>query len=192
MNKTFLGLLLLIGLSSSGQNLDNLKIQTKKMGDANYTMDFDAVADLTYPKVYESKGKSAFVAKLDTDYQNDEFRKRLQIETPVFQYSEIKNTEGKFICVITYKNPIRYFFENKLDATTGPQKANALKESAKAYETIYEPQRNSINVKRNSKLIAIADESTNNEWKFINCDDLSQREMLDLIVSENIKKGLGL
>ena len=192
MKKIYLVLFLLCVCISFGQSLDNLKIQTKKICDANYTMDFDAVAELTYPKVYEAQGKAAFVEKIDIDYQNDEFRKRLQIESPVFQYSEIKKIDGKSICVITYKNPIRYFFEKPLDATTGPQKAAALKESTQAYETIYEPKRNSINVKRNSKLIVISDASTGNEWKFINTDDVSQREILNSVLNENIKKELGL
>jgi hypothetical protein len=184
-------LFLLYGTIAISQSLENLKASTKKIHDANYNMDFGVLTELTYPKIYES-GKTAFEEKLDTDYQNDIFRMRLEIENPVFQYSEIKKVNDKSICIITYKNPIRYFFEAKLDATTAQQKVASLKESFKAYEVNFEPKRNSINVKRNSKLIAIADDSTQNEWKFINLDDLAQREIARKLLNESIKKELGL
>lgn len=190
--KIFRFLLLVSSCVSFAQSLESLKLQTKKIYDANYTMDFDAVTELTYPKIYETSGRDAFMEKLDNDYQNEEFRMRLEIENPVFQYSEIKKIEGKSYCIITYKNPIRYFFEKKMDAATAQKKASDLKISTKAYETIVEPKRNSINVKRNSKLIALADQSTKNQWKFINCDDLMQREKLDALLNENIKKEFGL
>lgn len=173
------------------QSLEKLKVSTKQIYDANYNMDFGIVTELTYPKIYES-GKTTFEEKLDTDYQNDEFRMRLEIENPVFQYSEIKKVDDKSICIITYKNPIRYFFESKLDAATAQKKVASLKESARAYEVNFEPKRNSINVKRNSKLVAIADNSTQDQWKFINLDDLAQREMAVKLLNENIKKELGL
>lgn len=193
MKKITLGLFLLWGMFSNAQSLDNLKAQTKKIYDANYTMDFEPLAELTYPDIVaQLGGRDKFLEKLDTDYQNDEFRKRLQLESPVFQYSEIKKIDGKSWCVISYYNPIRYFFEKKMDAATGQQKAAELKQSAQATQTIYEPKRNSINVKRHSRFVAIADETTQNQWKFINFDDVSQREMADKLLNESIKKQLGL
>lgn len=192
MKTIFLAALLLHGVAF-GQTLENLKIQTKKIHDANYTMDFEPLAELTYPEVVaQLGGRAKFLEKLDNDYQNDEFRKRIQIESPVFQYSEIRQADGKSWCVVTYYNPIRYFFEKPLDATSGPQKAAELKQTAMATQTIYESKRNTVNVKRHSKFIAIADETTNKEWKFINLDDLQQREISNRLLNENIKKQLGL
>jgi hypothetical protein len=136
--------------------------------------------------------KDSFLEKLDLDYQNEEYRMRLELVTPVFQYSELKKIEGKTFCVITYRNPIRYFFENKLNSDSASKKVNWLKENNNAKEVVFEPKRNSINVKRVSKLIAIADETTGNEWKFFNFDDSSQREIFKTSFNENVKKELGL
>lgn len=186
-------LLLFCCTVSFGQTLESLKPLAKKIHDANYNMDFEPLADLTYPGIVEQLGgRQKFLEKVDSDYQNDEFRKRIQIESPTFQYSEIKKIDGKSYCVVSYYNPIRYFIEKKMDATTGPQKAAELKQIEHATLTLYEPARNTINVKRNSKLIAIADESTQNQWKFINLDDATQRELADKLLNESIKKQLGL
>jgi hypothetical protein len=192
MKQSLFILLFFFNFLAFSQNLESLKILTKKIHDANYTMDFDVVTELTYPKIYELMGKAAFIDKLDKDYQNADFRMRIQIESPIFQYSEIKKIAGQTFCVVTYKNPIRYFFENKMNAESGQRKAASLKESAQAYETIYEPKRNSINMKRNTKFIAIADETTANQWKFFNLDDLMQRESSNKLLNESIKKELGL
>lgn len=184
---------LLMAYCGFSQSLESLKPLAKKVHDANYTMDFEPLADLTYPAIVDQLGgRAKFIEKLDSDYQNDEFRKRIQVESPAFQYSEIKKIEGKTYGVVSYYNPIRYFIEKPMNETTGPQKAAELKQIERATQTIYEPKRNTINVKRNSKLIAIADEATGNQWKFINFDDAAQRESADKLLNENIKKQLGL
>lgn len=192
--KTKLLVLLLVfsAMSLQSQTLESLKPEALKFYEGHYYMDFKSVADLTHPKVIENSDIDAFIQKLDTEYQNAEFRKRLQLAQPVFSYAAIKTIEGQAFCVITYKNPTRYFFEQKLDAATASQKVNELKQTTKATEVIYEPVRNSINVKRSSKLVAVFDESTQNQWKFFNFDDPMQQEMFQKLYSEHIKKQLGL
>lgn len=191
MKTKIIFLFILFSLSSFSQSLEKLKTETKKIYDANYTMDFDVIAQLSYPKIIETIGKDAFLEQLDADYQNEEYRMRLELVTPVYNYSEIKKIEGKTFCVITYRNPIRYFFENKLTTDTAAKKVTWLKERNTAQEVIFEPKRNSINVKRTSKFIAIADETTGNEWRFFNLDDMKQRKIFSEIFSESTKKELG-
>ncbi len=183
---------LVLSLSGFSQNLEQLKVATKKIYDANYNMDFEAVLNLTYPKIVEQSGKIKFLDKLDTDYQNEKYRMRLQLVSPVFQYGPVQTIDGKVYCIVSYKNPVRYFFENKLDSNTSLIEANFLREKDQSRDVTFEPKRNSFNVRRISKLIAIADESTKNEWKFINLDDVDQRTYLKSIVDDVIKKQLGL
>lgn len=192
MKTKLIFLFLLCCLNGISQTIEQLKLETQKIYDANYTMDFDGIKDLTYPKIIESIGnRDAFLEKLDLEYQNKEYRMRLELVTPIFQYSELKKIEGKTFCVISYKNPIRYFFENKLDNATAVKKVNWLSENNNTKEVFFEPKRNSINVKRVSILIAIVDETTNNQWKFFNFDDAEQRAIFKTIFNETIKKELG-
>jgi hypothetical protein len=192
MKTKLIALLLLTTATSFSQSMESLMANTKKLYDANYNMDFDAVANLTYPKIYEQKGKTVFTEKLDADYQNDEFRMRLELLTPMFLYSELKKIEDKSFYIVSYRNPIRYFFESKLNADSAAKKVTWLKENNNASDVIYEPKRNSINVKRNSKYIAVSDESTNGEWKFFNFDDQSQRQSFEALFKADVKKALGL
>ena len=69
MKTKLIFLFLLCVLSSFSQNVEKLKLETKKIYDANYTMDFDGIVDLTYPKIVESIGnRDTFLEKLDLDY----------------------------------------------------------------------------------------------------------------------------
>ncbi|HOZ75670.1 MAG TPA: hypothetical protein PLS51_08565 [Flavobacterium sp.] len=191
MKTRFFLCLFLLSLSCFSQNTA-LKTATVAIYNANYTMDFDAIAELTYPKIYEAQGKPAFVTKLDNDYLNDEFRMRIQMESSVFSYSDIKKIDGKTFCVVTYKNPARVFFEKKVAAAEATAKAATLKEHYRANEVLFEPKRNSFNVKRISKLVAILDETTKGQWRFINFDDPSQRTAFETLFGADVKKELGL
>ena len=191
-SKTYLLFLILVSSFSFAQTIEKLKIETKKIYDANYNMDFEAIHMLTYPKIIEQFGKTKFLDKLDNDYQNEKYRMRLQLVSPVFQYGPIQTIDGKMYCVITYKNPVRYFFENKLDSNTSLLEANALREKDQTRDVTFELNRNSFNVRRISKLIAIADASTGNEWKFINMDDVNQRTHSKNILDDVVEKQLGL
>lgn len=192
--KKALALLLLTALPQlQAQTLENLKIQTKQLYDANYHMDFEPLAELTYPAVVtQLGGKIKFLEQVDQDYQNSNYRRRLQLVAPTFNYGAISNVGDAKVCVIDYRNPTRFFFEKKLDPTSGLKTANDLKASEQATETIYEPKRNTINVKKISKIIAISDESTKGFWRFINLDDPDQIKAAQAVLNENLKKELGL
>ncbi len=190
--KIFPIVLLLVTCFSSAQTIEKLKTETKKIYDANYTMDFDAITNLTYPKLVEQLGKSKFLDKLDQDYQNENYRMRLQLVSPVFQYSDIKKIGDASYCVISYKNPVRYFYETKLDSNTSLIEANKLREKNQTKDVTFELKRNSFNVRRISKLIAIADATAGNEWKFFNMDDVEQQMLSKNILDDAVKKQLGL
>ncbi len=193
MKQKILSLLLFISITTCfSQTLDNLKKETKKVYDANYLMEFEAVVAQSYPKIIETIGHNKMIELLDLDYQNDDFRYRLQLVNPIFIYSDIKIIEDKHYCVVSYKNPVRIFYEKKLSLNEGQKKAAQIKDQTQATQVTFEPKRNSFNVRRNSKFIAIADASTKMEWKFFNLDDVNQKKVFDTFCSKSLKKELGL
>jgi len=185
-------ILVLLSTVSFAQSLDQLKTATKKIYDANYTMDFETVAQLTYPPIVTAIGKDKFLEKLDTDYQNEAFRMRLELVTPAFMYAPIKKIANRSFVVVSYKNPVRYFFETKLNAALAAEKVSELRKSNQTQDVTFEPKRNSFNVRRTSKFIAISDETTGGDWRFYNLDDVVQRQLFDTTFDAAVKKELGL
>lgn len=183
----------LLPLSVWAQSPSEILPKASRLYDSNYHMDFESIAELTYPRVVEQLGgREKFVEKLDADYQNGKFRKRLQLTAPIFQLGASQTIDGKTFCVITYRNPTRYFYEAKLDAATMQKEVELWKQVAGTKEVFGEPQRNAINVKRVSKFVAILDESTGGQWKFFNLDDLDQLAVFDSLFTAETKKQIGL
>ena len=174
------------------QSIENLMLATRQLYQANYTMDFDAIVLLSYPKIEASIGKDSMLEKLDLRHQNEEFRFRLQLEMVPFQFGPIRKIEEISFCVVTFRNPMRYFYENKLSPEKAVEKTTWLKEINNTKDVIFEPKRNSFNVKKMSTYIAIMDETTNSQWKFFNLDDPNQKQIFESIINESVKKELGL
>jgi len=57
-SKTFILVLLLVSCFSLAQTIEKLKIETRKIYDANYNMDFDTIVKLSYPKIVSHFGKT--------------------------------------------------------------------------------------------------------------------------------------
>ncbi len=191
--KTILPIFLLLTfLEVSAQDEAPILKGASEVYDANYNMDFDPIADLTYPKVVEQLGgKQKFLEKLDSDYQNEKFRKRLQLTAPVFQVEPTKTIGERKFCVVIFRNPTRYFYEQKLSEGEMNKEVESWKKIAGTKEVFPEPNRNSINVKRISKIVAVRDASTANQWKFFNLDDVQQLEVFNSIFASE-KSQLGL
>jgi hypothetical protein len=190
--KKVLLLFMFVSFSVFSQSLENLKTETKKLYQANYLLDFDEIASLTYPKISETIGADNIYDKLEQHYENDEYRLRLQLETVPFKYGEIKKIEGRTFCLISCSNPIRYTFNNKLTKDGADNKANWIMGIAGTITATFEPARNSFNVRRTTTFIAVSDATTNNQWRFFNFDNVFQQDIFNATFDESTKKELGL
>lgn len=179
IKKLLLPILLISGSIGFSQEEQILPLASK-VYDANYNMDFEPIADLTYPKAVEQiGGREKFLEKIDNDYQNEKFRKRLQLTAPVFQVNPVKTLNGKTFCVVMFRNPTRVFYEAKLSPSEMETEVAEWKKIAGTKDVFPEPNRNSVNVKRISCYVAVKDESTGGQWKFFNFDDVDQSKAFD-------------
>ena len=192
MKKQITFIFLFLSIFALSQSTESLKVATTKFYEANYLMDFETIVSLSHPEMVNAIGKDIILENLEKYYENNEYRLREQLEILPFQYGAIKKIEGKSFCVITFRNPMRYFFETKLTTETAEQKGIWLKQINKTKDVTFEPKRNSFNVKRISTYVAVMDETTNNEWTFFNLDDANQLASFQTFFGESVKKVLGL
>lgn len=190
--KNYILLFIIIPFTTFSQSKLELQNAITKLHQANFLMEFEDIAQLTYPKVYEADGKSAFLEKLDTDFQNDDYRMRLQLEKVPFLFSEFKTIGAQTFCVVRSRNPKRYTFEKKLTATKAEEKKTWLQEKEKTQNVTFEPNRNSFNVRSESIYVAVFDAETMGEWKFFNLDDAFQSNAFNTLFDDTIKNSLGL
>ncbi|WP_162126128.1 hypothetical protein [Flavobacterium phycosphaerae] len=190
--KLFTLLLLVVVSNSFSQTALQLLSATKKFYTANYEMDFETITALSYPKMVETIGKEVLQEQLDKSYQNDEYRLRYQLESMPFITRKIQKIGNQSFCVVSCRNPVRYFYETKLSAEEAAAKIPILQEINHTKDVTFEPKRNSFNVKRSTTYLAVFDETTNGNWAFFNLDDDHQKAAFKTLFDEKTQTVLGL
>lgn len=184
-------LFILINFLTFSQSIESLKSECEKMYDATYTMDFEKIVMLTYPKLFEIIDKEAMLTMLDQTFQNEMLRVRLVHPKTTFAFSEVKETEGKKICIVEYPQSMRMIFEKPLTDDQKTAMETSFKTSMATKKITFEKGRNAFLIEGKDKIIAISDAQTQHQWKFINYDP-NQLELLNSMLGENVVKQLGL
>ncbi len=187
-------IILLLFTVFTGFSQDDVKLikSSHDLYEANYLMDFEAIAALSYPKMVAQTGREVFLEQTELHYENETYRLRYQLQSVPLKTSGIKTINGRLFCVTKIHLPLRYFFEAKLTPEQAAQKKAWLQQINDTQEVTFEPNRNSFNVKKIVTYVAVADETTNGEWRYFNFDSPQQLAAFNALFDENVKTALGL
>lgn len=185
-------LTLLFSAVISAQSIDDLKRDTKSLYEATYNMAFDNILDYTHPLVFKLVERTVMYGAMDSAFQNDNYNIRYVYTTPHFSYSNIMTSDNGIYCLVSYENAMRMTYEKPInsEATQQKIKETILKIFPESIVT-FEKERNGFYIIKNEKLVAIADEFTEGKWKFISFDP-KYKELLDAVITEKVRKQLGL
>jgi hypothetical protein len=179
-------------LTGYSQNNVALKTAMQQLYEANFLMDFETIAQYSYPEMVSKSGKENFLQQTELHYENEEYRLRYQLQSVPFQLGAIQKIGGKSFCVISIRTPKRYFFERKLTVEEANAKKAWLQEINNTKEVTFEPNRNSFNVKMVNTFVAVYDESIINTWTFFNLDIPEQKTAFKQLFNEETQQTLGL
>lgn len=185
-------LALLFSVVSTAQSIDDLKRDTKSLYEATYNMAFDSILDYTHPLVFKFVQRADMYGAMDSAFQNDSYRIRYVYTTPHFTFSDVKNLNNGLYCVVSYENAIRMTYENPINNEASQQKIKeTIQKNFPDSIVTFEKDRNAFYIVKNDKLVAIADDFTEGKWKFISFD-AKYKELLDAVITEKVRKQLGL
>ncbi|WP_283238919.1 hypothetical protein [Flavobacterium sedimenticola] len=184
--------LLFTSLVSCAQSTESLKKAMQQLYEANYLMDFETIAQLSYPKMVDQMGKTVFLEKTEHFYENETYRLRYQLQSVPFQFGPITKIGTRSFCVVTVRIPKRYFFEAPLTAETAAEKKTWLQQINQTKDVTFEPNRNSFNVKMIATFVAVYDENTDGNWRFFNFDFPGQRTAFEILFDQSITTQLKL
>ncbi|CAM3529663.1 hypothetical protein FSS13T_20890 [Flavobacterium saliperosum S13] len=189
-NRLFLLLVLIASFASNihAQDLTSLKTEAQKTYEASANLNFDAIFEHTYPKVFEIVSKEQMKEMFDQMMANDQFTIKLIPVAPNFKFGNIKKIENKLFCVVEHDNAMTMKFNTPMEGAE--DLIATFKASMKADEVTYDKASNTFSIKMRSTMIAIADEQTKNKWKFLNNDKSGQ--LFNMLFNEKIKTELGL
>lgn len=189
MKKLTLLLLLLAVSNGFSQTRESLKARTEKMFAATNAFDLKGVMDLTYNKIFETVDRKTLEEAMAGVFNNEYMSIDFVNPKATFDYSDIKEIEGKKFSVIKYRNAMKMTLKQKPDPATAQGILEGLKSSGKYSSVTFDEASGSFLIEGDAVLIAVADASTKNEWEFVNYDN---EEIFKLVFNDNIKKGLGL
>lgn len=175
-------------LTILAQDMASLKAEALKSYKASVNMNFDAIFETTYPKVFDIVSQDQMKAMFGQMMENEQFSIKLVEVEPGFSFGEIKKIEGKSFCMVTYNNVMNMKFKEPME---NPESMiDIFKSSMEADKVTYDKVTNSFRIELRSTLIAVADDLTKNKWKFLNKD--KENRMFSMLFDEKIVKALGL
>ena len=168
------------------QDMAQLKTAADKMYAATHKMDFEKIMDYSYPKMFELNDRATLTEAMKNAFDNDNFKIMFPEPNVTFNFGEIKAIGKQKFCVIKYRNKMKMKMLNELDEeSTQSLTANLLL----AYEKAdYDDVSNTYSIEGDATMVAIADDLTKNQWRFLNYD----AKIFKMMFGENIKNALGL
>lgn len=174
------------------QDLQSLEIETNKMHKATAKMNFDEILDFSYPKLYDILSREQMKEVLEMTFTNEQFDISFLSIAPEFNYAPIKKIEKKSLSVIKYNLGMAMRFNEPVDDETANVMIESLQAQGESYADVkFDKEKNTFYIKGISTMIAIADEVTENKWKFITYDK-NKRQIAEMLLSDSILNKLGL
>lgn len=189
MNFKFTLLISLLSIIGFAQDLATLKSESQKMYDAAITLDFEKMMDFTYPKVFEISPKDELVEIMANTFENDQMSIRIEKIDPKFSFEEIKKIDKHVFCKFSHDNKMKLTFKNDISGSE-EMIVDMLKENTGATDVTYNEKTKSFYATLHVTVLAVADELTKNNWKFITLE--KDKGILNMMFSEEIIKQLGL
>lgn len=190
MKKSILLIAFLISttFSAIAQDLTTLKVEAKKTYESSANMNYDAIFETTYPKVFDIVPKEQMKEMFEQMMSNEQFTIKLVQVEPNFKFGAIKKIGKQTFCLVDHDNVMEMTFNEPME--DGEMMTEIFKSSMEAEEVTYNKEKNMFRIKLRSTLIAVADELTNNKWKFLNKD--KENKLFTMIFDEKVKTELGL
>lgn len=182
--------LLLVQLTFS-QDAKELKDGAQKVYDATMSLNYDAILDLTYPKLFEIVPREQLRQMIVQTFNgNEEMKVKLINVAPNFSFGEIKKIDNHSFCLINHNLSMEIILKVKLTPDEATAMLDLFKEAMETREVTFDKEKNAFKITKIATMIAIADESTKNQWKYFNRD--KKNALLSTLFGEKVAKELGL
>jgi len=171
------------------QGMNVLKVEALKAYKAGASINYDAIFETKHPKVFDIIPREQMKQMMEQMMETEQFAIKMVETTPNFTFGEIKKVGTKNFCMIDHDNVMRMTFVEPMGDDVNMM-IDIFKTSMDAKEVTFDEATNSFTIKIRATLIAVADEVTNNKWKFLNKD--KENRLFAMIFDEETKKALGL
>jgi hypothetical protein len=173
------------------QNIDTLKKEAQNMYQATLSMNFDAIIEGTYPRLFELVPKEQMKELLIATFAENEEMKVELISVPAnFSFGEIKKIGEQTFCLINHDLKMKLTLVQKVEDDEIELMTTLMKEAMETNDIVFNKENNAFSILKKAAMIAIVDDFTQNEWKFINKD--KNNAFVNKLFNEKVIQELGL
>lgn len=187
MKKLLLFVTVLSFVTTFAQDKKSLEQRAQKMVEVTYNLQYDAILDHTYPKVFDIVPRDVLREALENMFKTEEFTVKLINVAPNFKFGEIKKIDNSFYSLVDHDLAMEMKFNEPIEDEG--LYIDALKAGLDTEEVAFNKTTNTISVKKRAQMVAINDEVSKNLWTFINNDN---GPLMNQLLSEKVIKELGL
>lgn len=190
MKKIFYtALLVLASYSGFSQDAASMKAGAQALIDKTVAKDYNALLDMTYPKLFELAPREAVLESLKSTFDGNQGFKIVMLPmAPNFVFGPIKKIGTQSFAIIDHDNSLQVIWEEPIPADEIENYVGLFKTNMKTENVSYDAAKKTMNIKAKAKMVAVADETTKNKWTYLTYSD----QMFAVLFDENIKKQLGL
>lgn len=177
--------------NSFGQTLESMKAGVEKIYTGINTNDLDIFLDYTYPRVFEIFTREQMKLALKAAFEgSDEMKIKINNVPPDFKYGEIFTLNNQKFCFINHNLSMTLIIKEKMDKDEAEMMVELFKAGMKTDDVTYDKKGRSFTINKVATMIAISDEYTKNEWRYINKDE--KNVLFKKMFSEDVIEALGL
>jgi len=173
------------------QSVADLRQNFQKMLTAMDKLDFETMVDFTYPQLVTMAGRESLLKEIRQPFEDPAVKLSFLADEGQPQFSEIRDIENRKFCLIQRQTSIKIAFTENLPAEASASILQNMQRSAPARKVSFKKSENSFYSVGPEFTIAIADELTKKQWRFLTYEP-SQRPLMKQFFGEKTLKQLGL
>ncbi|WP_447637821.1 hypothetical protein [Flavobacterium microcysteis] len=185
----YLALFMLVSIQGFSQDMASLKANAQKFYDYTVNHQYEQMMDMTYPKLYDIAPKETILESLKKPFEGNEgFKIKMVAASPNFIFGNIKKIGDQTFSVITHDNTMQIIWDEAIPNLEIQDYIDMFKSAMKTENVSYDAANKTMNIKAGAKMIAISDNLTKKQWKYLTYNE----QVFSKIFDEKIKAELGL
>jgi hypothetical protein len=182
-------LALFISLQLFSQTIEPLKVEVEKIYQSTVVLDYDAILNSTYPRVFEIIPKEQMKEVLQSTFNGAEgIKVKLLPTSPEFSFGEIFKIDKQSFCLVDHNLAMQLTLDEVVEDSE--MMISIFKSAMETEKVTFDKETNSFIIYKRSTMIGIYDDFTANSWKFLNKD--KNNVLANKLLSEKVIKQLGL
>jgi len=191
MKKHFLLIAFMVVSTFTAVAQDKQSLEATALSMYNNTVagNYEAVANGTYPKIFEVLPKDKMMESLKNMLNGDGYSLMLLKADPKFEYGPIKKIGDGQYCLVKHDLVMKMTFKDPVGDPESKEMIENFKKAMQTNDITFEAKSNSFIIKKRADVVFASDKITKNQWKYMN---RAGGKLMEKMFGAEVLKQLGI